>query len=80
MSALDSFYVKVGAQLSIMAKDLSLLPVPLPSLSEQRTIVELFDAIEESLLMMRQELLRLAKLKASMLDSLLTGSLQAIRR
>lgn len=71
---------RVGAQPSIMAKDLSLLPIPLPSLSEQRAIVALFDVTEEVLLTMRQELLRLAELKTSMLDSLLTGSLRVTRR
>ena len=64
---------RIGAQPNINAMEYSSLPIPLPSLLEQRTIVALFDAIEKSLAMMKQELLQLTNLKASMLDSLLTG-------
>ena len=71
---------RIGAQPNINAMEYSSLPVPLPSLPEQRIIVALFDAIEDTLAMMRQELLQLANLKASMLDNLLTGSLRVTRR
>ena len=69
---------RVGAQPSIMAKEISLLPIPIPSLSEQRTIVALFEMIEDALVNMRQELNTISNLKASMLNSLLTGNLRVI--
>ena len=65
---------RIGAQPNINAMEYSSLPIPLPSLSEQRTIVALFDAIEETVAMMRQELTEISRLKSSMLDSLLAGS------
>ena len=59
---------------SVNASQLKLMPMPLPTLPEQQTIVAALDGVDEAIEQARQERNGLQLLKASAADALLTGA------
>ncbi len=53
--------------------DIRTLPIPIPSLDEQRKIASSFDTLQRRLLAEEAELVKLAALKSGLMDDLLTG-------
>ena len=61
---------------SVNASQLKLMPMPLPTLPEQLTIVAALDGVDGAIVQARQEWNGLQLLKASAADALLTGRVQ----
>ncbi len=81
----SSFYwntistTKMGSTLpGVNATKLKRIPVPLPPLPEQRTIAQVFQAIEEKIAALEQEVIYLDELFYAMLEELMTGQRTAL--